>query len=580
MPAPDFSIRLGLVGAAQVLTGIQSVLTMAGQVAAKVRELAEAADAYGDVVSGHVVSVEQARIATNSLIDSITLHQQAARMEAAGFQVTSEQLRALAVAATNYANTTGQDINESFVQLTESVTRCSSRGLRPYGIELERGADRAQQQQAVVRQLTDAYGDQTAEIEGTADAIASLETEWTRAWNEMLLSAETNAGPLRTLLRGITAMVTDLANALETQREAQEHIARMGREARIQELQRDLLNAGYDRFGERNEGVMPALQRTGIGLFMGVDPTRMDDIAQQAAEELARLEQADIDDIRRGRQQVVSPDAPAYAPDPDAPDRPGGGGRGTGDEFSWEGMFGDLYTEGNRWTEERNAMIAETYRGFRDEMRDFWVDFEEEQKAATDRLTQAEIDANEARLENERSYLEQQREMYEKQAEARQELIDKTQSYAQTIAGVYNTLAGSIGDFAATMADTEEEQKRARGGTYIAEQVGALLLATTLEALYIAQNNVAGAITAGAAIVAAGIGIAKTATEFGVQSKSGAGGGSKKSGSRGEHQPEMMVGHRAPDSRPTTVVHINGVVTSAQVNEELMALQRDSARAY
>jgi hypothetical protein len=584
MPGPDFSIRLGLVGTATVMTGIQSVLNMAGQLVGKIRELAEAADQYGDVVHGHVVSVEQAREATNGLIDSITLHQQAARMEAAGVQLSAEQLRALAVAATNYAQSTGADLNESFTSLTDSVTRCTARGLRPYGIELERGASRGAQQRAVIDQLTRAYGDQTSEVEGTADAITALQNDWSRAWNEMLLSVETNAGPLQSLIRSITSVVNDLGNALEAQRRAQEHMARMGTTAQQLQIQRSLENAGYDVYGHRRTGAAARIQQ-GIQTYSLFGTQNPDDWAMQQAEMLRMLEQRDLAELANGAPAVAPAATPAYSSQAGGGGGGGGGGRGrnardrlAGSDIGQRG-WDRFVDEATHAEEELNQRVAELYRGYGHDLTEFWSDlgdrWKEGETALAEKRSEAVQAANEAGLQSWEAYVERERELMEQQAEAREALIEKTQGYAQAIGNVYQTLTGAIGDLAISSASSTEEEKKIRGEMYIAEQVGALLLAITMEAVYIMSNNVEGALAAGAAIVAAGIGIAKTAVEFGVHSKSGVGGGGK-----GGANTARPVGAVDQGYQPSTVVHVNGVVTSAQVNEELIALQRAASRGY
>lgn len=589
MPAPDFSIRLGLVGAATVLTGIQSVFNMAGQLVGRIRALAEAADAYGDVVSGHVVSVQAANAATQGLIESITLHQQAARMEAAGVEVTSEQLRALAVAATNYANTTGQDINESFVALTDSVTRCTSRGLRPYGVELQRGASLDQQRQAVLDQLTRSYGDQTIEINGTADAFTALENTATTAFNELLLAAERNAGPLQVILRGITGAVTDLGNALEAQRRAQEHMARMGSVVRQQELERNLIDAGYNAEGRRVrggiEGTFASFQRLGAALNMGINPLynmeEMDAIARAASNEIARLQQHDQTLIRLGQQNVVDDATPAYTAPPDDAGGGGGGRNPLGrlaasdiGQRGWDRMIQETVDA----AAEMEAQVAQLYREQGSSLRDFWTELSESQAQHAIDFIDARIDAEEKAMERlseaQEAHQERVIAQVEREEEARQAAIDRASGYAQTVGGIYGTLVGAIGGFAGAMAANAEEEKKIQGSVYMAEQVGALLLATTMMAISIASEQYGQAAAYAAAIVAAGIGIAKTAVEFGVSSKSGTGGGG------GMHSPEHTVGRMERGYQPATVVHVNGIVTSERVNEELVALQRDSARAY
>lgn len=460
-----------------ITTGINSFLALAGRAWQAFKDIAEAADAYGDVVGGHRVNIESARIATNGLVSAMALHQQAARAEAAGLQLTSEQFRSLSVAAANYANRTGTDIDESFVQLTQSITIATARGLRPYGLELQRGLSRADQQRAILEQLTEQYGNQTTEIEGTADAITSLENAWSRAWGEMVLSIEQGSGPIQQILQTVTGWINEVANALETQRRAAEHLARMGTEQRQRQLQNDLLNAGYNRYGEQEPGAFAAVQRAGIATFMGVTGEEMDAIARQASAELGRLEQEAIDNIRHGREQVVNPEAPAAPTAPPAP-HGGGGGRQQAREpemvfLSAEEMIDQLAGEAGDMRDTFNSIwetqsehisgLAELEEQRDQERRDRW----NERKEQSISMYQKEIDLQQELFEASQRAAEKEAETTAARAAAIESAVDKVAGYGDalnTIGGAVANIFGQLSSEQKEGSKSAEKYKKIQGG--------------------------------------------------------------------------------------------------------------------
>jgi len=179
MPArADFRLIMGLEGGSQILMGLNQLLEVSKKVVDFVKKTAAEVQVYRRAVEGHAVSVRDADGATAGLIDTIELHRQAARLEAAGIQVTAGEFRSLAVAATDYARRTGNDVTQSFERLTTSVIGAESRGLRQYGVTLQRTGGLSQRQAAIIGQFTERFHDQTIEIQDTQEAISALENAW------------------------------------------------------------------------------------------------------------------------------------------------------------------------------------------------------------------------------------------------------------------------------------------------------------------------------------------------------------------------------------------------------------------
>lgn len=586
---PDFSITMGLVGASTVLTGIRSTIDIMGMLIRKVSELAEAADAYGDVVAGHRVSVESANEATSHLVDTMELHRQAARLEAAGLQVTSQQFRALTVAATQYAQATGGDVTESVERLTTAVIGANSRGLRPYGIQLRENGTLQDRQRALIDQLTRAHGAETVAIEGTQDAIESLRNSWGEAWGEMLLTLEHSAGPIGEFLRLVSRQVNDIAAALRTQREASEHLRRMGNEERIRQLQRDIENAGYTRYGNRAPGVLARAVRVGAGLNLGIPhqeygQSDLDRAMLQASAELGRLEQQDIDRIRAGVDPVVRDVAPAYAP----PEGGGGGGgasqrqRDLAMADTTETMFramDALYAAQAELEEQRIAK----HRSVNEEL----VRLEEERTQRENEIraraeqpddwTDRKIAHHQEWLDALDREIEKTRALADAEHERHRAHRDAVKSWVETSASIYTSITSSVGGLLTSLEQNAEKRKKIEGGIAVALQVGELLKATTLAAMnYAGQNYTQAALYTAAAAVAA-VGLAKTIAEFNVQPKSGVSGSSSSARlSGGGRADGGMYGGR----QPTIAVYFTGPVTSRRARDEVVALERAGARGY
>ena len=611
MAGPDFSIRLGLVGHAQVIQGIESALRMVGQLARKIAELSKEAQAYRRVVESHTVSVREADRATDGLIDTLELHRGAAVLEAAQVRVNERELRALAVASTDLAQRTGIDATQAYTQLTRALRSAAAEGLTPLGVRMEGVTGLANRQREAIRQLTERYGEQTRGARDMGDEIFRLQNTWGTAWSEMLLSLERSSGPMREILRSLTDELQDLATALETQRRAQDHMSRMGTVARQVEIERELRGMGIDpRTGDdisaeqseysgverllrhqyrRARGAIGAIGRadvggyveeigraTPLGLMPGRPAAEQERIARLLGQ-LTALERADVEEIASGEAPVVRPPTERDRPT-ETPERSGRGGASRGAESPWAAL-------------ERQARAAEEWRAAIEREGELATDaldreYEAQEKAHAElmrvheeneeRLATATEEANRRKVAS----IEEYRQRLEKTREDQQQTISDLGNVASAMSMLGKT-AETVGGIMTAVAGDEgravEIIKGVKGAFLVAENVvlGATEIAKAVAAA--AEKKYASAALHG---IAAALHFA-AAAKAGVELGTGGGGASAGSGASAAaaSRPEQTGPYaRERNEQRQVVVTFSGPVTTQRTRDDLAAMERDSAR--
>jgi hypothetical protein len=611
MAGPDFSIRLGLVGHAQVIQGIESAMRMVGQLARKIAELSKEAQAYRRVVESHTVSVREADQATDSLIDTLELHRGAAVLEAAQMRVSERELRAIAVASVDLAQRTGTDATQAYTQLTRALRTAASEGLAPLGVRMEGVTGTQNRQREAIRQLTERYGEQTRAAQDMGDEIYRLQNTWGTAWSEMLLSLERNAGPMRTIIRELTAELQDVATAFEAQRVAQERMSRMGTVSRQMEIERELRGMGIDPrtgddiSGEQSEytgverllrhqyrrarGAVGAIGRgdvggyveetarsTLLGLLPGRPAAENERIAQ-LLDQLAALERADVEEIASGEAPVIRPPAERPQQPEDAPTRRGGG-RGSRAESEWAAL-------------ERQAREAEEWRAAIEREGELATEaldreYEVQEKAHAElmrvhqeneeRLAEATEEANRRKVAS----IEEYRQRLEKTREDQQETINDLGNIAsamnmlgktaETVGGIMTAVAGEEGR-------ATEVIKGIKGAFLVAENVvlGATEVAKAVASA--ASQDYGNAALHGIAAALHFAAAAKAGVELGT------GGGSASAGSGASAAAVSRPEQTGPYSRERNeqrqvVVTFSGPVTTQRTRDDLAAMERESSR--
>jgi len=573
-----------------------------------VKKTAEEVQRYRRAVEGHTVSVHDADNATAGLIDTIELHRQAARLEAAGIRVTAGEFRSLAVAATDYARRTGDDVTQSFDRLTTSVIGAESRGLRRYGVTLQRTGDLSQRQAAIIGQFTERFHDQTVEIQDTQEAIFALENAWGTAWSEMVLTLERSGGALQHLLADITEGINDVATALETQRRAQEGLAvsalldqqgllQHRRQAAISALEAaGISRAEADRYSpiqaaNIQESARAARQSvsggTSLGLRVavegGVDMTNAQ--AQAVAnyrlvqEQLVGIEQQ-LRDAEQHRDEVRA--ARSARPARPTPAAPTGGGRhrppeGLSSEYGYgygaalmEAIIADARVAADQAQEDLARDREKQEADFADYQQRMLDEAEEAQRARA-KAAEESADRQVAAAERVREAVEATQAAYERVTSSIQKVGEITQ-YAGKIS---DTVSGIV---IASSKNQEEAQKKAakvKGAFVIAESVvGAALETAKAVASFAEQDYLSGAMHIAAAALYAAVAV-KAAVELGASSKSGG------TTTTARHEYTAPGSTRNRGEQPQ-VININtyGPVTSQRVQDDLDNAARGSRRRY
>lgn len=152
------------------------------QVASSLREWTLQADALSDAMTtlgGR--SADVANVMGIRMVDAIDQATARNRLLQAGLDVTDEQYRAITLAAVQYAQANNQDVGQSLASLTQALVTGNDRGLRPYNLGLQEGADRATNQRDALEALTRQVEQNEASIRqnmGTLDA-------WDAVWGQV-----------------------------------------------------------------------------------------------------------------------------------------------------------------------------------------------------------------------------------------------------------------------------------------------------------------------------------------------------------------------------------------------------------
>ena len=143
---------------------------------------AEAYDQLSDIQSqlGNS-SNELASAWTQGLIPALELAQARGRALSAGLELTDQQFAAVAAAAQVYAQRTGTDGAQAVERLSNALVSGSERALRPFGIQLQEGASRAQNTATALDQLSQASERNRANIEASTGGFDRLGAQVTKA---------------------------------------------------------------------------------------------------------------------------------------------------------------------------------------------------------------------------------------------------------------------------------------------------------------------------------------------------------------------------------------------------------------
>lgn len=152
----------------------QAAIRAFTQLAAGVKAFADEVDRRSNVLDAFGGSVAEAQRRTSGLVSQLDLMVASNRAAQTGLQLSERSLANIAVAATKYAEATG-DATVTTEDLARAIANGEERSLRKFGISLEGVTGRANKQREALEQLEAIYGDQSAEADSLADAFQQLD---------------------------------------------------------------------------------------------------------------------------------------------------------------------------------------------------------------------------------------------------------------------------------------------------------------------------------------------------------------------------------------------------------------------
>ena len=591
----DFTLVLGWDKRASSLffTELNQFLDLAGKVVDFIQEQAEQMRAYDRVIHGHTVSVREADQATRGMVDTVQLHRDAARLEAAGLQLSERQYRALSVAAASYGQRIGVDVTQAHERLTTAVISTEVEGLRPFAIRLRQGMTIEEKQQEIIRRLTESYGDQEVEVENLADAIDQLKNNWGTAWSEMTLALSREIPGIVRMLSSISSALGDVADRLAAIRRTNE-LARYGSlSAEMTELERWLTAHNVDLGTGELSAATGLPQAAAAGLYSGpggvaATLTRTREEARRRWRRYRELSQMDPELLRLTDEEAARGvrEAQAAARGPATPTPTGGG-----PTRPW-GM-----SEAEQTRAQVLAQQEEVLREIARRRAEWESDQAEERRQRIIDDTRSEIDLLRKREEARERYEEQMarrreeisrrtteriRAEMEAQSKAQEEFHSRISNISGAMQGMAS-MAHQVGEAVSAMAGKHSAASKAmaaiegaflvaynvvKAATEIADAVGAFARQSYGEgALHViaAALHTSAAVTAAAKLGASLAGAGSTPSVPG-------------SAQRGSGRPEDYGRRGRPEVKRTTVFNFNGAVTSRRAREDIRRLEAEEAR--
>ncbi len=181
MAATDVIFRIGTIGVSKaqaelgVLVGV--LVKVAQTIAENIKKADEFSDAWSKLTDTQRKNVQAMDTATKGFLSSIDNIKSSGKLAAAGLQPTEKQMAALATVAAATAKNLGEGPEGATTRLdalTDSLIKGNDRGLKPYGIELDKTKTLSEKQADAFAALEDHANGLTIEMEGLDDKWQAL----------------------------------------------------------------------------------------------------------------------------------------------------------------------------------------------------------------------------------------------------------------------------------------------------------------------------------------------------------------------------------------------------------------------
>jgi hypothetical protein len=170
--ASGFASQMGTV--AKRVTAATAAI---GVAVAAMSKMVAKSDELSMAVRANYTDMSEFDRRTGGMIDTLAKYQKAVAAQEARLNLTAEQFANIGAAAAQMAQNLGEGgdgATRRFKQLTEAITNGTTRGLRPFGIELSEGGTIIEKQQKALQILAERYGGVEVSAKNATERMYSL----------------------------------------------------------------------------------------------------------------------------------------------------------------------------------------------------------------------------------------------------------------------------------------------------------------------------------------------------------------------------------------------------------------------
>lgn len=203
--------QLGPGGLASLKAGIDMVSQFSGAIVDTIAECEKFSKAMQNI---DMDIVNFADSAAKGQVDTLAEMQALNKLRIAGIEPTKEQFAAMTKAAAEMQQNGLTDATTAFNMLTESITKGTSEGLIPYGIQLETTTDKSKAQKNALSALEKKYSDVDIKLHGVGDRVYALKNNWGTLTGVIYDAITQGDGPLASMLDSVNDSLGDISGKI------------------------------------------------------------------------------------------------------------------------------------------------------------------------------------------------------------------------------------------------------------------------------------------------------------------------------------------------------------------------------
>ena len=157
-------------------TELKSAIDLVGQLWGKIKESTKELDQFSQMWERtNQAAVMAADSAAGGLVDTGEVLRGYNKLIAAGAKITDEQFQIITARAAEMAQVTGTDATQAFKQLTDDISKGTTRSLKQYGVSIKTSTDLTKTQNDAIIALTDGHEGLSVKAQTSSERMYALE---------------------------------------------------------------------------------------------------------------------------------------------------------------------------------------------------------------------------------------------------------------------------------------------------------------------------------------------------------------------------------------------------------------------